>query len=178
MNSRTVAALTVLFTLCACTERHASSRVKDDPFLTAPAHLSYNVKVLFTDSSYTKAILYAGEARLFEDRQMTTLGKSVKVDFYSRTGEQRAAQLTSDSAIVDDRTRNMTAIGNVRVHSDSSRSTLTTQRLIWTNATQRIRSDDPVRIVTPTEVIEGVGFESDQFLTSYRIFKVKGVHRP
>ncbi|MCX6139554.1 MAG: LPS export ABC transporter periplasmic protein LptC [Candidatus Kapabacteria bacterium] len=161
-----------------CSDRTASTRVKDDPFLEAPAHLSYNIEVLFTDSSYTKAILTAGEARLYEDRQQTTLSNGVSVDFLSRTGIGPAARLTSDSALVDDRTRDMTAIGNVRVHSDSSATTLTTKRLIWVNSTQKIRSDAYVRIVSPTETIEGIGFESDQYLTAYRIFQVRGVHRP
>lgn len=164
--------------LVSCQERAHSTRLNEDPFLTAPAHLSFNVEVLFTDSAYTKAILRAGEGRIFEDRQQTTLGKGVKVDFFSRTGKAPSARLTSDSAFVDDHSKNMTAIGNVRIHSDSSRTTLTTSRLLWVNSTQRIRSDEYVRIVTPTETIEGIGFESDQYLTSYRIFQVKGVHRP
>lgn len=178
MRIQLLSFVSLLFLCLACTDRVASTRVKDDPFLTAPAHLSYNIEVLFTDSASTKAILRAGEARLFEDRQQTTLGNGVSVDFLSRTGVGSAARLTSDSAIVDDRSRDMTAIGNVRVHSDSSATTLTTKKLIWVNSTQKIRSDEYVRIVSPTETIEGIGFESDQYLTSYRIFQVKGVHRP
>lgn len=171
-----VIAICMLF-LASCTSRNSTTRVTDDPFLTAPEHLSFNVEVVFTDSAFTKAILHAGEAQVFEGRQQTTLSKHVRVDFFSRQGGN-SARLTSDSAIIEDRTKNMTAIGHVRIHSDSNRTTLTTKRLVWVNATQRVHSEDSVRIVTPAETIEGVGFESDQYLTSYRIFRVTGVHRP
>lgn len=161
----------------SCENRPSATRIKDDPFLQAPDHLSFDIEVVFTDSTFTKAVLHAGEAQVFDGRQQTTLGRSVQVDFYSRSGAS-SARLTSDSAIIEDRTHNMTAIGNVMIRSDSSRTTLATQRLIWINSTQRVRSDEAVRIITPTETIDGIGFESDQYLTSYRIFQVTGVHRP
>lgn len=164
--------------LAACRDRAPSSRVTDDPFLTAPAHTSYGLDILLTDSSFTKARVRAAEGRLYDDRQQTTLGGGVDVVFFDRRSGTVAARLRSDSAFIDDRTKNMTAIGRVSVRSDSTRTSLTTDRLMWIHATQRIRSEDPVRIITPSETIDGIGFESDQLLTDYRIFKVKGVHRP
>ncbi len=172
-----VLALSVL-SLQACRDRTPSSRVTEDPFLTAPTHTSYGLDILLTDSSFTKARVRAAEGRLYDDRQQTTLSGGVDVMFYDRNTGAVAARLRSDSAFIDDRTKNMTAIGHVVVRSDSTRTSLTTDRLMWIHATQRIRSEDPVRIVTPSETIDGVGFESDQLLTDYRIFKVKGVHRP
>lgn len=179
----TNALLRLVFTLMplllvGCTERQGAKRVSEDPFVAAPTHTSYDVEVVFLDSSFTKAVLRADVGRMFEERQETTLSGRVRVTFYSRTGSGRAAVLTADSAVVDDRTRNMIAIGNVRVVSDSTRTTLTTSRLLWIHQTQRLRSDDKVVIVTPTETIEGSGFESDQYLKSYRISNVSGVHRP
>ncbi len=160
--------------LVGCTDRTPIKKSDQDPFLTAPAHVSYGVTVKFTDSARTKAILRSSVARIFEDRQETTMSDTVIVDFYSVTSGKRVARLTADSAIVDDRTMNMIAIGNVVVYSDSSRTTLSTPRLLWENTREMLSSTEDVKIVTPKETILGTGFESNQYLTNYRIYKVHG----
>ena len=174
---RWMALLLLLSTVVGCTTRNPVKKSLDDPFVSAPLHLSYNVRVLFTDSTTKKAVLTAGEARLFEDRKQTLLGKHVHVDFYDVKTQKHVAELDSDSAEIDDRTKNMVAIGNVRVWSDSSHTELNTTRLLWDQHSQLVSTNENVHIVSPTESIDGKGLESDQYLTSYRIFKVRGVHK-
>jgi LPS export ABC transporter protein LptC len=53
-------------------------------------------------------------------------------------------------------------------------SILRTQKLLWNNKTQRVSTDLYVKITTPKEEVEGIGFESDQMLKNYTIFKVTG----
>jgi len=115
---------------------------------------------------------------MFADKQETTLGDTVIVEFFSVRSQRRVALLTADSAVIDDRTKNMIAIGSVRVWSDSTRTMLETERLLWENKRERLSSTDDVKIVSPTETIYGTGFESDQFLTDYRIYNVRGTHKP
>lgn len=166
-----------LFSVVACTQREQPQRPHPDPATRPPAHVSYNVKVVFTDSTRTKAVLQAREARVLDDRQETIMRDTVIVDFFSMSSGLRVARLTADSAVVDDRTKDMVAYGNVRVWSDSSRTSLTTSVLHWSNQRQRISSTEYVKIIAPSETIEGVGFESDQYLTSYRIYRVRGERR-
>lgn len=52
---------------------------------------------------------------------------------------------------------------------------LNTEKLTWNQATQKIFTDEFVKITTPDEVIYGNGFESNQNFTEYRIFKIKGI---
>ena len=87
------------------------------------------------------------------------------------------SHLVADSAKIDDKTRDMFAFGNVVVVSDSTGSRLETQVLEWNNRTQRLYSNEFVRINTPNETIEGYGFESDPSLKNYRISRVSGVKR-
>jgi LPS export ABC transporter protein LptC len=161
-----------------CEHDQPVQRSADDPYLTAPLHASSDLRVRFYDSSRVRAELTAGTASVFEDRHETDLGGGVRVVFFDRTTGKQAAVLTADSAIIDDRSKDMTAIGNVVVVSDSTRTKLQTSRLVWDEATERIRTTEAVRITSPTEVIEGQGLISDQFLTDYRLFKVRGVHQP
>lgn len=160
-----------------CRERTAATIVKDDPFLRAPTHTSYTVDIMLSDSSFVRARVRADVGRVREDLQQTELVGNVRVVFFQKRSNAVGARLTCDSVVIDDRTRNMTAIGSVVIISDSSKTTLRTSQLMWTHATQRVRSDQAVRIETPTEQIDGIGFESDQYLTDYRIFRVRGVHQ-
>jgi LPS export ABC transporter protein LptC len=167
------------FLLPSCTQQRVDVKpASEDPYLDAPQHISYNIDVLFIDSANTKANLDAGVARMYEDRKETTLGAGMRIVFYDSKSGSQAATLTADSAIIDDRSRNMTAIGNVVVISDSNNRRLETQRLVWDHATEEIRTNENVVITTPTEIIEGQGLVSDQYLTAYRIFNVRGIHKP
>ncbi|CAN5512184.1 hypothetical protein BH10BAC6_BH10BAC6_08610 [soil metagenome] len=163
--------------IASCSQGEQQAPVKDDPLDKQPSHISYNVHVTFLDSASKKAVLQSAVARVWEEKQETTMGDTVIVDFYSQTSQKRLARLTSDSALVDDRTKNMTAIGHVYVWSDSSRTSLATTRLNWDSQRAILYSTEYVKIISPSETIEGQGFESDQYLTNYRIFRVRGVHR-
>jgi len=69
----------------------------------------------------------------------------------------------------------MTATGNVIVISDSMQTTLNTEELKWNQSTRKIYSDAPVIITSPSEIIFGIGLESNEYLSQYKIFKVTGI---
>jgi len=73
---------------------------------------------------------------------------------------------------MDEATRNLYAIGNVVATNDSAGIVLRTEELMWKNQEERIVSDKFVKITSPTEVIEGFGFESDRNLKNYTIYRV------
>ncbi|MBM4178838.1 MAG: LPS export ABC transporter periplasmic protein LptC [Ignavibacteria bacterium] len=158
-----------------CTQKTAIQRSADDPFLVSPAHIAYNVKIRFTDTNRTKAVLYARQGIINEQSQTTIARGNVVVDFYNGAGNLVQARLTADSVVIDDRTRNMTAFGRVKVESKVRRVTLTTTALTWVQATARIRTDAAVHIETDSETIDGQGMESNQDLSSFRLFQVRGV---
>ncbi len=174
----------MLLVVCCCAlaatacEREQKERlVKVDP-ANLPAHVVDNPVIHFLDSSHTKAVLRASRARVLEDRMQTTLDDSVRVEFFSRVSGSRISVLTADSAVVDDRTKDMTARGHVKVVADSSGTTLVTSLLMWSNSEQKLHSTEFVRIESPTEILEGYGFESDQNLKNYKIYKVSGIQYP
>lgn len=167
-----------MFFTIGCAEPTQKNPNANDPYANAPLHTSFNVSVTFQDGSRIRATLTAGVAVVDEVRQITTLSNGVHVVFYDKTTGMQAAMMDADSAHIDDRTKDMTAIGNVHVKSDSSHTTLDTPRLVWVQKEEKIRTTERVHIVTPTEVIDGVGLISDQMLTDYRVFNVQGVHHP
>ncbi len=140
-----------------------------------PNQIANNIEVVFVDSNFTKAILKSKQARIYNKTNTTYLDSSVSVEFLSKISQKRMSILTSDSAKIDDITKDMTAMGNVIVNSDSSGIRLETNILQWNNSRQKIYSNEFVRITTKNEFISGYGFESNPDLSNYKILKVSGI---
>lgn len=161
------------FISCEIKKENPSEKIIDSVSVeTIPDQISWDFEAIFIDSSFTKAILNARRARIYNDRQETLLDSGLKVEFMSKTSGKRVSLLTADSARIDDNTKNMLARGNVFVVADSSNTTLETSLLEWDQKTQKLYSTEYVKIVSPNEVITGIGFESDPNLTNYKIKKV------
>lgn len=163
--------------LVSCQQEEQGRFVNIDPTVV-PTHIIDNPVIQFLDSAHTKAVLRASQARVYEDRMETLLDSNVQVEFISRTSGKRLSLLTADSIVIDDRTQNMTAHGHVVVIADSTATTLKTPLLMWDNSRQKLHSTEYVHIQSPTEIIEGYGFESDQNLKNYKIYKVSGIQYP
>jgi len=136
-----------------------------------PAQESHNSTIIFSDSGVTKAILWVGHLRMFVQSQETLIDSNLRLDFYNDS-EIKTTTLTSKKGRVDDKTKNLYAIGDVVATNDSSGVVLKTEELMWRNDDSKIVSDKFVRIISPTEIIEGYGFESDQHLKNYSIYRV------
>lgn len=162
------------FTYISCIKEEAKPIKKNQTPVQLPNHTSWDFRVRFMDSSRIKALLTAKRARVYDSRRETLLDTNVRVVFNNKSSQQLAV-LTSDSARIDDRTRNMYASGNVVVISDSTGTLLKTPNLMWDHEKQQLYTNDKVHIETPNEIIDGTGLISDQYLKNYRIFKVSGV---
>ena len=164
-----------VFTLISCTDSNQGNATEQPKNDITPSNTLWGVDMTFMDSSQTKAKLHAQHVRLYSDRQETMFDTNIRVDFFSATGS-RNAQLTCDSAKVDNKTNNMWAFGHVLVISDSSQNRVETNSMMWDNLKRKLYSNEYVKISRPGEVIEGgVGFESDESISNYRIFKVTGI---
>jgi len=142
-----------------------------------PDQISRDFEISFIDSSLVKTRLKAGRGRVFNKKQHTLLDSGVTVIFYSEQNGQRISKLVSDSARIDDKTKDMFAYGNVVVVSDSTGTVLKTNFLQWKNDTEKIFSDQYVEIDSPQEYVTGIGFESDKKLENYTIYDVTGVQK-
>lgn len=139
-----------------------------------PSQESWNSVITFSDSGKVKAIMNAGHIRKFDEAKETLLDENIKIDFYDEN-EIKTTTLTSLRGRVDDQTNNLWAIDSVVAVSDSV--TLITDELMWRNEDKKIVSDKFVRIITEKEKIEGYGFESDQSLRNYVIYRITFVTR-
>lgn len=161
-------ALTVM--LFGCEEKLKPVPTGINPADT-PDYESWNPEVIFSDSSKIKAVLRAGYIAYFSSAGYTLIDSGAVVDFYKE--DEIVSTLTGERGKVFDQTKDIEIIDNITVISKDG-SELKSSRLYWTELTQRVSSDTFVTIKTPTEQIQGFGFESDQELKNYRIYKVTG----
>ena len=137
-----------------------------------PGQESWNANITFTDSGKVTGIVHAGHISMYPERKYTILDSNITVDFYDEN-ERHTSTLTAKHGRVNDLTNDFEAHGNVVVVSDSG-STLKTDNLFWTNARRKIHTPDYVEIASAKEKLQGHGFESDQDLRHYIIFRVTG----
>jgi LPS export ABC transporter protein LptC len=136
-----------------------------------PSQESFHTTVTFSDSGKVKAVLKAGHIRVFGKYNYTLIDSGAAVDFY-KNGIYHST-LTGKKGNIFDATKDVEVYDSVRIVSTEG-STLSTNKLYWVNKTRRIKTDEYVHIKTKTDDIQGYGFESDENLRNYSIYKVSG----
>ncbi len=161
--------LSVSFFSCDNKFQPPATGVKSD---NIPDQESWKAVVTFSDSGKVRAVLNAGHIQMFNFKKITLIDSGAVVDFY-RDGEV-VSTLSGMRGKIHDESKDIEIFDSVKVVNKEG-SILKTSKLYWTNKTQRVSSDAFVKIVTPKEEIEGIGFESDQNLKNYNIYKVTGI---
>jgi LPS export ABC transporter protein LptC len=156
--------------LCACGEKIRPSVLQGVDTKHGPQQESWHSTVVISDSGKVQAKIVAGYIRKFDNPQETLLDSGVVVYFFNELGKQTTT-MTALHGKVNERTYDIDAFGNVLVVSDDS-TRLRSEKLYWDNNRRLIHTPEYVSIISPKEKVQGQGFESDQRLRNYRIFKV------
>lgn len=112
-----------------------------------------------------KAVLVAEQLYFYNDTS-TVIGDTIQVSFFGDGGEF-VSMLTARTGVINQRTQQMTAYGDVHVRSPDSR--IETEELHYEPEEDRIWSDQPTRIDQQGNLIRGQGVESDPGLKEIRI---------
>jgi LPS export ABC transporter protein LptC len=103
-------------------------------------------------------ILDAAEARIFESRDEVD-ARTIHIDFYNKDGEVSSV-LTADRGVIERRTNDMRALGNVVVRNSEGHE-LSTEELWYSTKRNKIFTDQFVTVVRGRDVLTGYGLESD-----------------
>ena len=138
-----------------------------------PVEAADSIQIIYSDSAMLKVILEAGHLKRFlGENPYLEMTDGVHVRFFNSLGRVES-ELRSNYAISYENTDIMEAKEDVVVVNKEG-ETLNTEHLIWEEKTERIHTEEFVKITTEDEVIFGHGFESNQDFTKYRIKKIKG----
>jgi LPS export ABC transporter protein LptC len=87
---------------------------------------------------------------------------------------QVKASIKADTAYYYERQELWKGIGNVEMRSLENEY-FTTSLIFWDQKSQKIYSDQHIRIEQQDKIITGIGFESNQSMTEYKIFNSTGI---
>lgn len=168
--------ITLIFAATSCEEKKAArpNTLDSHDLDIQPDQVAQNFNIRFIDSNWTRAILKGKRGRVFSSRSETLIDGGLRLELFNKS-QALTTWLIADSARIDDNSHDMYAFGNIVVFSDSTITRLETSFLHWSHSQQKFFSNVFVRITSPSEIIEGFGFESDQHLKNYKIYKVSGV---
>jgi LPS export ABC transporter protein LptC len=119
-----------------------------------------------TDQGTPVWTLYARHAATYSIRNMV-IARSIRVDFYDEDG-QRTSELTAKEGEINQRTRDMTARGNVVIQTTEG-TRMSSEVLSFDNRRQLIIAPDDqlVRVEREADVLTGYGFNSDPELRHF-----------
>jgi LPS export ABC transporter protein LptC len=87
---------------------------------------------------------------------------------------QVKASIKADTAYYYEKQELWKGVGNVEMQSLENEY-FTTSLIFWDQKLQKIYSDQYIRIEQQDKIITGIGFESNQSMTEYKIFNTTGI---
>lgn len=140
-----------------------------------PVEVGTNILLNYTDSGLVKAKVFAPTMERFDnDKSNQSIMKKGITAYFYNPQKKITSYIKSKYAIRDDRARTMTVKNDVIVVNIKG-DTLRTETLVWDEKTNKISTQDAVKITTPDEIIYGDGLESNTEFSQYKIFKIKGI---
>ena len=140
-----------------------------------PTMTTINVSTLISDSGVIQYKIVAPMWRVYDraDTPYWIFPKGLYLQKYDRFFHV-IATVAADSAKYFKNQKLWRLDGNVEM-TKVPKDLFQSQQLFWDQTRGRIYSDSFIHIQTPTHVLEGIGFESNERLTSYRIIKPQGI---
>lgn len=136
---------------------------------------SANITMQYSDSGKVKIKLSAPfiERFITKTPPYDLMPQGLKIIFIDSLGNTDATVI-SNYAIHYPKQQILELSNDVRVYNADGDS-LNSEHLTWNAKTQKILSDDFVKITTKDEIIYGDGFEANQDFTNYSIKHIKGI---
>ena len=152
--------------------------------VTAPVQEAWNVHYTVTETGQGEEVsrprldVDAARSATFEaeDSTWTVMqgepGDRVVAVLYDESGDS-SATVHSDRLVLFDDERRFEARGDVEVHTLDGKN-LWSEYLLWFEEERILRAPGFVRIVTPTERVEGYELEADERLDAYVLRSIAG----
>lgn len=162
-------------TLYSCKNDKQKIRALTPP-LERPTYKSKDVSILYSDSTRLKAILTAQQMINYDKNQtdpFVFFPNTIQVIFYNES-QVPTSTLTAQQAIYFTKTQKAYLKYNVHFINDKQEH-LMTENLKWDQETGKITSDKAVKIITPTQIINGYGIECEEDFSEYTIKNITGI---
>jgi LPS export ABC transporter protein LptC len=158
--------------LAACDRSHLYAEKKKVKY-EGPVVVFDSVNTLYSDNAVPRVKIIAPRQVVAQNGDVR-YPAGMKITQYNERGVPTTT-LRGDSGRYDKVKQFYEAFGNIEVHNIEQQQTLYTTQLAWDQPKREIRTDKPIKIITPNERLEGVGLVSDEQFNRYRITKPTGI---
>ena len=163
----------LLFTSCSNKGKVFGEAVTERDSL--PVLATYDVNTLISDSGLIRYRIEAAEWLVYDrkDPSYWAFEKGVYLEKFDQDFVVDA-DIKADTAYYYDKDRLWELRGDVAIKNLKGER-FNTELLFWDEKTQKVYSDKFIRIEQEDKIVTGEGFESNQQMTDYTIFKPGGV---
>ncbi len=166
-------AMLMLFTSCGGKNKMVGEAVVERDSL--PSMETLDVETFVSDSGVIRYRIEADEWLVFDRKRPShwAFEKGLYLEQFDSI-HQVEASIKADTAYYYDKQKLWKLIGNVDIQNRKGEK-FNTQLLYWNQTTEKIYSDEFIRIEQPDRIITGYGFDSNQQMTIYQIHNMEGV---
>ena len=157
--------------LVACTKTGDYSTI---PRGKVPDQEVWNAVITVTRDGKPDTRIYATHMVQYQDSGDMIIRDSMRIDFYKDGLHE--SYLIADSGIVNEKTDDIIAIGNVVMVSDSG-FTAYTDSLFWLNYSDKVYTNAAIQIYSQDDTLYGTNFVSDTKFENWTIFNPLGKTR-
>ncbi len=136
---------------------------------------SENVSTLISDSGITRYRVVAPQWLMYENASVPRwyFPKGIYLENYD-DDFNISAYLEGDTAIYYKAQRLWELRGDVKM-ANTQNERFFTERIYWSQDAQKIYSDTLIHVERGDRIIEGLGFESNQNMTVYKVLRTTGI---
>lgn len=163
--------------MVACSKPKTETAVGYENIDSMPSLYTRDVNTLISDSGITRYRIKAAVWYMYEGENHAEhywyFPEGIYVEQFDSTFTTET-MIEGDTALYMKEKQLWQLDGNVHIENVEGRE-FDTQQLFWDQKKRRIYSDVPIRITSEEEIIEGVGFVSNEQMTKYSIKRTTGL---
>lgn len=157
--------------LCSSCEPESKAKVSR-PEYQGPIQEADDIELLHSDSTRVRVLLKAPKQLDYKYGDQD-FPEGVDLTFFEKDGS-KSAHLIGNHGHYNKKENLYVVTGDVSLESLTQQNQLFTQRLYWSPQREEIYTEDSVRVVTSTEIIEGIGLTAKQDFSEYEILNPTG----
>lgn len=165
--------LLVVCSLSAC-KNDLDQLAQVDMDAAAPDRVTTQAEYFYSDSGIVRNRLRAGkvEEYMAEERQKTVMSDGVELVFFNPDGGQGSV-LTARQGLIKPKNNRMEVRDHV-VFTNMRGERLETEHLVWSQDSDRVWTDQPVKIIRAQDILYGQGLDANEDFSRYTIRRLTG----
>jgi len=172
MSCKSVYLLFLLLLLVACGKEPTLEKKKMPEYKGAAVEFD-SIRTIYSQNATIRIKLYGVKQIVLQSGDVM-YPSGLEVSMYNEQGI-RTTNLRADSGRYEKNIRIYRAYGNVVVVNLEQQQTVYTDQLNWDQNKREIFTEDSIKIVTPKELLYGIGMVSNDEFSKYKITKPTGV---